>query len=443
MELVANKTPHDLAGSGWYELLPKPPTPKPLKKSIMADWVVVGGGFAGLTAVRRLLENRPGERIVLLEAQRIGWGAAGRNSGFMIDLPHDLQSKDYSGGAERDLRQIGMNRFAIEYAKSMVNEYGLHAYMETEGKINAATDIMGMNALRGYSDHLKELDEPFEEYSAAMLKEITGIDYYAGGIHTPGCVQIQPAGYIRGIAKGLTDSNKNITIYENSPVLSVSAGPRKRIKTANGEVVSDNIIMAINGHLESFGLFSKRLMHVFTYGSMTRQLSPEELRQLGGHEQWGITPAHPMGTTVRKIKEGRIVVRNVFTYNRNMETDEEQINQIGKKHDTAFRNRFPMFDKVTMEHRWGGHLCLSLNSVPVFGEVEKGVFVSGCQNGLGAVQGTLGGILIADLATQKENPMIESLTSLDQPAKLYPEPIMSIGAKANLWWSHLRAGKDL
>ncbi len=443
MNLKVRKPPNDLAGSGWYEILPEPPPPEILDSTINADWVVIGGGFTGLTTARRLLENCPDDRIVVLDAQRIGWGAAGRNSGFMIDLPHDLQSKDYSGGTTRDRNQIKMNRFAIGYAKSMVNEYGLHSFMDTGGKINAATDVQGMNALRAYSEHLRELDESFEEYDAQVLKEITGIDYYAGGIHTPGCVQVQPAGYIRGIAQGLLQSSKNIKIYENSPITEIVSGETKRIKTPKGEVLSNRVVLAVNGHLESFGLFSKRLMHVFTYGSITRQLSVDELNRLGGRDQWGITPAHPMGTTVRKVKEGRIVVRNVFTYNGNMETTKDQVSQTGKRHDKAFRNRFPMLKDVSMEYRWGGHLCLSLNSAPAFGEVEKGVFASGCQNGLGAVQGTLGGILIADLASGRDNPMIKSLIEPGEPAKLYPEPFMTIGAKMNLWWNHLRAGKDL
>jgi glycine/D-amino acid oxidase-like deaminating enzyme len=86
----------DLAGSGWYELLPPPAPARELSQSLTADWVVIGAGFAGLAAARRLTQLCPGDKIVLLEAQRVGWGAAGRNSGFMIDLPHDLSTEDYS-----------------------------------------------------------------------------------------------------------------------------------------------------------------------------------------------------------------------------------------------------------------------------------------------------------------------------------------------------------
>ena len=82
-----------------------------------ADFVVVGGGFAGLSAARRLTQLQPGARIVVLEAGRIAEGAAGRNSGFMIDLPHDLASEDYAGAGD-DRVMIGLNRQAIAFARA-------------------------------------------------------------------------------------------------------------------------------------------------------------------------------------------------------------------------------------------------------------------------------------------------------------------------------------
>ena len=440
----AKQLPADLPGSGWYQILPAPGPPRVLDRDIQADWIIVGAGFAGLSAARRLDQLFEGQTIIVLDAQRIAWGAAGRNSGFMIDLPHDLQSDDYASAIEEDKKQIRMNRAAITFAEQTALEYGLTSHWSAKGKINAATNGAGMDALRSYASHLSSLDEGHAFLDANEMQSITGIDYYAGGLHTPGCVQIQPAAYIRGLAHGLGQSQRNnIVIYENTAVNALQSGDQTAVVTNNGSVSGGKIILTVNGHLASFGIYQRQLMHIFTYASMTRQLTESEINDLGGEPEWGVTPAHPMGSTIRKTRDNRIVVRNTFTYNPDLQTSESQVEKLGRKHDRSFSNRFPMLDRVSMEYRWGGHLCLSRNSTPVFGELEKNQFVSCCQNGLGTVKGTLGGMLIAELAGGHQNPMINEMLDYDAPVKLPPEPLMSIGARSHLWWTQSRAGKDL
>ena len=78
--------------SGWYAILQEPEPADVLEKDKNADWLVIGGGFAGLAAARRLLQLREKEQIVVLDSIRIGQGSSGRNSGFMIDLPHDIST---------------------------------------------------------------------------------------------------------------------------------------------------------------------------------------------------------------------------------------------------------------------------------------------------------------------------------------------------------------
>ena len=436
----AVRTPQDRAGSGWYEILPPPPPPRRLEEDLRVDWLVVGAGFAGLAAARRLTRLRDGERIAVIDAQRVGWGAAGRNSGFMIDLPHELNSDSYAGGLEADRKQIRMNRAGIAFAREAVEAYGLQAHFDPCGKLHGATDGNGLKALRRFESHLDRLEEPYEQRTADDLKRITGSDYYAGGTFTPGATLIQPAGYIRGLAEGLKDK---VAIYEESPALEIETGGEISVRTPKGRVRTRRLVLTVNGQIESFGLFRRRLMHVYTFGSMTRPLSSSEQSALGGEASWGLIPADPMGTTLRRLADGRIVVRNTFTYNPDMATSEAQVERIGRLHMSSFRARFPMLGEVEMTHRWGGHLCLSLNSVPAFGEVEEGVFVACCQNGLGTVRGTLSGKLIADLACGANDPMVADLLALAAPKKLYPEPFMTLGARAKLWWMHRRAGRDL
>lgn len=438
--LTAKKTPADRPGSGWYEILPPPGPAQRLEGDISADWLVIGAGFAGLTAARRLSQLCAGDRIVVIDAQRVGVGSAGRNSGFMIDLPHELQSGSYGGGADADRKQIAMNRTAIAYAREAAADHGLEAYFDACGKYHGAADTRGLEALESFEAHLDRLGEAYDKLDASDLKKLTGTGYYVRGIFTPGAAMLQPAGYVRGLAEGLRDK---LRIFENSPVVRIETGRPHTLHTANGKATSPNVILAVNGHLESFGLFERRLLHVYTYASMTRALSAGEQKALGGAPAWGLIPADPMGTTVRRIKEGRIVIRNTFTYNPRMACSDRQRKRAARAHDASFRARFPMLEGVEMEYRWAGQLCLSRNSVPAFGAVGEGIYAAGCQNGLGVCKGTLHGKLIADLAAGADEPLLSDMLAMDKPERLPPEPFLSAGVNLKLWWMQRGAGDDL
>ncbi|MEM7270735.1 MAG: FAD-dependent oxidoreductase, partial [Pseudomonadota bacterium] len=103
--MIVDRLPIDTGPAGWNEILPAAPPPNQLAGDETADWLVIGAGFAGLAAARRLAQNNPGDRVVVLDAVRIGEGPVGRNSGFMIDLPHVLTSGDYIGGEDDEARE--------------------------------------------------------------------------------------------------------------------------------------------------------------------------------------------------------------------------------------------------------------------------------------------------------------------------------------------------
>lgn len=96
-----------------------------------------------------------------------------------------------------------------------------------------------------------------------------------------------------------------------------------------------------------------------------------------------------------------------------------------------------------MEHRWGGRLCLSWNSVPAFGEQEERVFSAACQNGLGTVKGTLSGMLVAELALGMRSPLLDDFQACAQPSRLPPEPFLSLGANMTMRWKEWQAGIEL
>lgn len=442
--MQVTRLPKDPGPAAWNRLLPSADPATPLEGNANADWLVIGAGFAGLAAARRLSMNCPGDRIAVLDATRIAEGPAGRNSGFMIDLPHNLSSDSYAGNIDADRARIEDNRMAIAFAEDMARAFDLpEEAFQRSGKINAAATDSGLKKNEEFARHLTRLGEAHNVLDAATMRDLTGTDYYKGGLFTPGAALIQPAMFVRGVASGLR-SNR-VALHELSAVRRLERRGDWVAITEKGSITAPRVILAVNGHLNSFGFETRRLMHVFTYASMTRALQADEVDCLGGAPSWGLLPADPQGTTVRRINGtggDRIVIRNRFTFDPSREVSNARIANVGRDHDRAFRARFPMLRDVAMEFRWGGRLCLSLNDVQVVREVEPGLFAACCQNGLGTVRGTLAGMLAADLATGRTSPALDRMSRGARPRRLPPGPIASLGANLRLRFGAFRAGRE-
>jgi glycine/D-amino acid oxidase-like deaminating enzyme len=436
----------DLQGpAAWNRILPDQPEPSVLSEAVSADVVVIGAGFAGLSAARRLIQIDPNLDVVVLDACRLAESSAGRNSGFMIDLPHELNSDDYAGAGD-DQKVSALNRKAIAFAGEAVEEFGIDRnYFDRAGKVNGAASKKAVDHNESYAQHLQGLGETYETLDQKNMTELTGSRHYLAGLYTPGTVMLQPAGYIRGLASGLR--SQGVRIFENSPVQRfLRQGTAWKVVTPKGYVASQKIILTVNGHLESFGFERERLMQLFLYAVMTPELDKDAVAKLGGASRWGVTPSDPMGTTMRRIDTAqggnRIVTRTCAVLKPNMRPGVKSLKRAAKVMQKKFDQRFPQLAGMEMEYQWAGHLCLSLNSVAVMREVENGVF-SGCvQNGLGTARGTLTGIGAAELACGVTSHITDHFGAEARPKRLPPQPFREIGANLVLRWKEWRASAE-
>ena len=442
---TARRTPVHRGPAAWSVILPGQPAPQPLDGDSRADFAIVGAGFAGLSAARRLAQLNPGARIIVLEAGRLAEAASGRNSGFMIDLPHELTSDDYAGHGD-DRALIGLNRSAIAFARAAVEEFGIDAnFFDPAGKVNGAASARADALNRSYAAHLTGMGETSEYLDAQAMADLTGSHHYVSGLYTPGTVMLQPAGYVRGFAEGLRRAG--ITICETTPVLAMTRrGGAWDLATPHGLVQAGKVVLANNGQLESFGFARGRLMHVFLYASMSVDLDATALRAIGGQPRWGVTPADPMGTTLRRIDTGqggnRIITRTCATFAPGMETTDSALRRTARVHRRKFDERFPALRGMRMEHTWAGHLCLSRNGATLMKQLDDDMWAACICNGLGTARGTLAGIGAAELASGQQSDVTRHFGAEPEPEKLPPEPFATLGANAYLRYREWRAAKE-
>ncbi|MBV1788250.1 FAD-binding oxidoreductase [Marinobacterium sp. D7] len=430
--------PADDGSSGWINVLP-PREPKRLAPPLEADWVIVGAGFTGLAAARQLALHYPGDRILLIDAQRVADGASGRNSGFLIDLPHDLSAPDYIGDLVAARNDMTLNRAATGYLRDILKKEDIECHWRECGKIQGAVSTSGIKVLDAYRSGLDRLGTEYRMMNSDTLERKLGTSYYRQGLFTPGTVLVQPAALARGLANALP---QNVQLCEQTPVTQVEYGTPITLTTPGGTIKTGKLLLTTNAFAKEFGFFGNALLPVFTYGGITRQLTEEEQQLVGGDPYWGIIPADPFGSTVRRTPDQRILIRNTFSYNPTGRST-DAIRARARDHiEKGFKARFPKIKNIEIEYVWGGALCLSRNHAPYFGKLRDNVYGAGCHNGLGVTKGTIAGKLLADYLAGEDSEMLRYMLSRPTPSANPPRPLLDIGIKMTLLYNQLKAGAE-
>lgn len=423
------KLPSDDRSCGWYQLLPAPKPARVLSGRQRADWVVIGAGFVGLAAARRLAVLRPGDRIMLVEALRIGQGASGRNSGFIIDLPHkrDLESPD----ADYKKKVKRLNEAAISSLDETIQHHGIECQWSRVGRYQAAVGSRGLGYLTTYKTLLDSIGHPYKWIDRSSIAGVLGTSYYEAAIYIPSGILMQPAALVRGLGEALPP---NVEVYEESPITKIDrCAGRIELSTSEGTVVTPRLLLGTNVFSAEFGFLRQRMLPVMTFASITRQLTSREMESYGGADNWGLTPADHAGTTMRFTTDRRLLIRNQHRFVPDYAGKANDINVVRQNHRQGLINRYPWARDVEFEHTWGGICGLSRNYEAFFGKVGDGVYASACHQAVGAARGTISGQLLADLATGQDSQLLSDMADVSgMPALNPPQPFLSVGVRARM-----------
>lgn len=419
--------PQEDQTNGWSAIVPKrTPTP-PLTGERRADWLVIGAGYAGLAAARRLAENDRNARIIVLDAVVVGEGAAGRNSGFAIDVPHNV------GSSLEELRKADHYKRLLKSGMSsleeLVQRFDIDCQWSKKGKYHCAvSEKVAEQTIQHHAHELAQLGETYELLGHQELSRRLGTSYFHMGIYTPGGALCNPAALTQGLADSLPD---NVELHESSPVVDIDYGRTIRAATPLGSIQADNVILTTNGFASQFGVLENKFFPLATFGSLTAPLSNEQRQRIGNVDEWGVTPANAItGATMRYTKDHRILIRQDFCYPDGFRVPGRSRENARRRHQYVFESRFPNLPDVKLEHFWMGTINMTRNGAPAWGKIGRNVYAAvGC-NGVGIVKQTVSGTLIADLACGAENPLISDMVALGQPNRIPPPPFLGLGVKA-------------
>ena len=411
-------------------LPPRQPNPS-ATGTIKTKYAIVGAGFTGLAAARRLSELDPGAEIVVLEATTVGEGSSARNSGF-------VSPSDMAGGLGKDEieRNLAFNRSSAEgfdWLRELITRFGIDCDLHRSGRIKGAATPDGEKRVRATRDIAHALRIPHALLDREQMKARIGTTYYRCGLATEEGYPVQPAALIRGLADAMP---ANVRLFEQSPVVKLEKGAKWQLDTGDARITADTVIIAANASIKDFGYLRDRLVTIYTYAAITKKLPPAEGDAFGSMTSWGLLSAHRLGTTVRRVGPDRLMVRSLYSYERGMSFELVQSELLAR-----FRRRYPELSHTDFDHCWGGVTALTTNGSPSWGRVDDNLYASAGCNGAGVVKGTFLGKKLAEQIIQG-NVEDEVRRSYGSANWIAPEPFRSIGFHAIASLERRKAGLE-
>ncbi len=416
---------------GWNALLPPRAPRAPAQGEIRARYAVIGAGYTGLAAARRLAELDSGAEIVVLEGSRVGEGSSARNSGFAakFDSKAGLSTQE----AERADRLNHFTREGFAYLEQAMTEGGFSCDLEKTGRILAAATELGEQKVRATLDGARIHGVEATFLDRAAIEARIGSAYYRTGVRTEEGFLLQPAALIRGLADALP---ANVRLFEDSPILAVDGEGPRVARTAQARVKADVVIFAANSAIKTFGYWRDGLVTIYTYAGLTEALAEADLARLGV-PAWGVLPAHRLGSTLRRVGANRLMIRSLYAYEAPIPSPEA-----ARALKARLDRRYPHLAHARLEYVWGGVTALTMNGSPRWGRLGEGLYGSAGCNGAGIVKGTVLGKRLAEMIVTGD-PQEALRAAYGSADRIAPEPLRGIGFRVISAIERRKAGAEM
>jgi gamma-glutamylputrescine oxidase len=351
------------------------------------DVCVVGGGIAGCSTALHLAER--GYRVVLLEGQRIGWGASGRSGAqaiFGLACGHEKIERYLGADDARKVFHVTIE--GLDLIRSLIAKYSI-ACDWRQGQMHAAIKPRQYDELARWVDELAVIGYRAPRFvDRNEIASMIASDRYLGGLYDPNSGHLHPLNYTLGLASAAV--SQGVRIFEGSRALGYQDGARVTVRTAQGLVRARHLVICANAYVDGLSpRLNSRIMPVLTYIVATEQLGPERASALLPNNM-AVTDINWVLDYFRRSADDRLLFGGRVSY-----SGYDPLNTA-----TATRARmlrvFPQLGATRIEYSWGGFVDITLSRAPNFGRLAPNVYYLQGFSGHGVVLTGIAGKLVAE-----------------------------------------------
>ena len=353
-----------------------------------ADVCVIGGGFTGVSAALNLAER--GYDVVLLEAERIGYGASGRCGGLIgSGQRKDVLETEHLYGAERSRVLWDFAEAAKEEIRSRASKHSIDCDLQ-KGQ------LVGIHK-KGYCDWPQELADVLAErydyphcraLNAAEAQEMVATPTFLGGLWDAEAMTLHPLNYVLGLARAASEAG--VRIYENTRVRWYTRKDPSEVKTRHGTVKASFVVLACNGYL---GKLERRvagkIMPINNFMIATEPLGRKRSRELISG-RFGVHDTRFVVNYFRLSDDHRLLFGGGENYRPGFPNDIENFVR------PYMLNVFPQLEDARIDYDWGGTLSVTVNRMPHFGRLRPNVYFAQGYSGHGISTASFAGKVIAE-----------------------------------------------
>ena len=414
----------------WFDELGTVPSTPALTGRIGADLAVVGGGYCGLWTAVLAKRRNPGARVVLLEAETIGWAASGRNGGFCeASITHgEANGKSRWPDDFETLERLGTEN--LDAMAKDIDELGIDCQFERTGMISAAVEPHQVDWLK------EETGGEFLD-AQAMRAEINSPTFLAGSWERDSCALVHPARLARELARVARDLG--VEIFEHSAVTGLDpqkAGP-VHVRTSAGTVVADRVALATNVFKPLLRRTRLLTVPVYDYVLMTEPLSDSQKAEIGWDNRQGLGDMANQFHYSRQTADNRILWGGydaIYHAGRKVKSEYEDRPETYRRLASHFLTAFPQLEGIRFSNQWAGAIDTSTQFCAFHGLARQGriAYASGF-TGLGVGATRFAAEVMLDRLSGLTTPRTELSMVRKKPLPFPPEPIASAGIQLTRW----------